>query len=171
MIVIVVPNLFIFYLVFTPITIYSTYLLFSLLAKASLFGANIFVNNISFEIINACIAGSAYYLLFILNLSIPDIKIKKRMEMVLFAFSVFFIINILRIVLLGFLFISNFAFFEITHITFWYFLSTLFVVGIWFWEVKLFRIKQIPFYSDFKFIYGKSSLSKNSKNAKRTKKN
>ena len=35
----------------------------------------------------------------------------------------------------------------------WYLGSTLFVIGIWFIEVKLFKIKEIPIYSDIKFLY------------------
>ena len=50
--------------------------------------------------------------------------------------------------------------FDITHKIFWYSLSILFVVGIWFLEVKLFKIKSIPFYSDIISVYKKSLFNK-----------
>ncbi len=110
--------------------------------------------------IAACIAGSAYYLLLILNLSTPGIKLKKRISMILWAFSVFLAVNILRIFLLALIFIAGYSWFDITHKLFWYILSTIFVIAIWFIEVRLFKIKGIPFYSDMKFLYTKSLLTK-----------
>jgi hypothetical protein len=32
------------------------------------------------------------------------------------------------------------------------FLSIVFVVGIWFAEVRFFKIKEIPFYDDLRFV-------------------
>ena len=39
-------------------------------------------NRIPIEIVPACVAGSAYYLLLILNLSIAKIKLKTRIQMI-----------------------------------------------------------------------------------------
>ena len=50
-------------------------------------------------------------------------------------------------------FFLGFSFFDITHKVFWYFISTIFVVGIWFIEIKIFKIKEIPFYSDLNLLY------------------
>tara|TARA_Y100000034_G_C6714689_1_gene315863 strand:- start:303 stop:536 length:234 start_codon:yes stop_codon:yes gene_type:complete len=75
--------------------------------------------------------------------------------MIVLAFAAFFILNTLRIFLLGVLFVSGSVFFDATHKLFWYIISTIFVVGIWFAEVKIFRIKEIPFYSDLNWIYKK----------------
>ena len=75
--------------------------------------------------------------------------------MVFLAFAALLVMNILRIVLLIFLFIYGFAYFDAAHKFFWYFMSTLFVVVIWFAEVRMFKIKEIPFYSDLKFLYKK----------------
>ena len=116
-----ISNFYIFYLIFTPLTIYPVYLLFSLFFKTTLIGKTILVNKILIELIPACIAGSAYYLLLILNLSIPNIKIKKRIEMIAFAFSFFLIINVLRIFFLGFIYDSTW--FDFAHKFFWYFLK------------------------------------------------
>ena len=164
------PNLFLFYFIFTPLTIYPIYFLLSLFFESSLMGNIILVNKIPVEIISACIAGSAYYLLFILNLSIPNIKIKKRIKMIFLAFASLLILNILRIFFLSLMVINDSVWFWITHMFFWYVLSTVFVLGIWFLEVKLFKIKQTPFYSDLKFVYKNSSLKK-SKHSKSSNKN
>ena len=147
------PNFYIFYLIFTPLTIYSSYFLLDLFFDANLFGNVISISGcFPIEIVEACVAGSAYYLLFFLNLSTPKIKIKKRIQMLSFAFSVLFLVNILRIFFLSILFIYQSKYFDITHNIFWYFVSIILVIGIWFWEIKIFKIKEIPVYSDLKFL-------------------
>lgn len=164
------PNLYLFYFVFTPLTIYPIYFLLSLFFEPSLMGNIILVNKIPIEIINACISGSAYYLLFMLNLSTPNIKIKKRIKIMLLAFASLLILNILRIFFLSLMVINDSVWFGITHMFFWYVLSIVFVLGIWFLEVKFFKIKQTPFYSDLKFMYKNSTLKK-SKSPKSSNKN
>jgi exosortase/archaeosortase family protein len=156
LLIIGLPNLYLFYIFFTPLTIYSVYFLFSLFFETSLEGIVLIVENcFPIEIIKACIAGSAYYLLLILNLSIPNIKIKKRLKMISMSFAALLILNILRIFFLGLIFISGSNLFDITHNILWYFISIILVVAIWFSEVKFFKIKEIPFYSDLKFLYRK----------------
>ena len=157
-VLIAIPNLFVFYLIFTPATIYLVLGLFKIFFKEVLLVGNTFQvsNEFFIEIIPACIAGSAYYLLFILNLSIPKIKIKKRVKMILFSFSFLLILNILRILFLSLIFVylpENQNLFNITHKLFWYLGTTIFVVLIWFIEVKAFKIKEIPVYSDIKYLY------------------
>lgn len=155
LILISIPNLWIFYKVFTPLTAYPVYWLLSISYDTSIIGTSIILINrsIPIELINACIAGSAYYLLTILNLSIPKINIKKRLIMLLSSFAVFLIVNILRIYLLSNMAITGSNLFDITHILFWYSVSLILIVLIWFSEVKIFKIKDIPFYSDIKFLY------------------
>lgn len=155
LILVAIPNLWIFYTIFTPLTAYPVYWLLGLFYDVSLLNkAIILINqNISIELIEACIAGSAYYLLLILNLSTPGIKVSKRIKIAALSFLVFLVINILRIFTLSLVAVSGSSFFDITHRIFWYALSTIFVVGIWFAEVKAFNIKAIPFYSDIKFLY------------------
>ncbi len=155
------PNLGIFYVIFTPLTLYPVYFLLSIFFDVSLIGNVMLIERcFSIELIDACIAGSAYYLLTILNLSTPNIKIPKRIKMLLWAFAAFLFINILRILLLGLLSISESPLFNFTHEFFWYFVSIVMVIGIWFAEVKLFKIKDIPFYSDLKVLYKKSFMKK-----------
>ena len=152
LILVALPGLWIFYFVFTPLTIYPIYFFFGLFSEVSLIGNILLINDkLAVEFIRACIAGSAYYLLLTLNLSIPSIKLKKRFKMITFAFATLLFVNILRIVIL--ISIYGFKYFDVTHEFFWYFVSTIFVIGIWFSEVKIFKIKQIPFYSDLKFLY------------------
>ena len=156
LVLVALPGLWIFYFVFTPLTIYPIYLFLNLFFDVVLLGKIILINDrIPIEFIRACIAGSAYYLLLVLNLSTSKINSKKRVKMIIFSFASFLLINILRIVILIFLFMYGFAFFDITHKLFWYFMSVVFVIGIWFVQVKIFKIKEIPFYSDLKFLYKK----------------
>lgn len=163
LILIAFPNLAFFYTIFTPLTVYPVYWLLGLFFNVSFLSDNlILINNfLPIELIRACIAGSAYYLLLILNLSTPKINLKKRIYAIGFSFLAFLIINILRIFILSVIAVSGSQFFDITHKIFWYSLSTLFVVVIWFAEVKLFKIKEIPVYSDLKSLYKESILQKN----------
>ena len=145
----------IIYFLFTPLTLFpAIYLL------------KIFFNNISLswnliqnteiiminlktfvQIIPACIAGSAYLLLLILNLTV-SMSIKKRILSILLSFLMLLILNILRIFSFAILYYYNFSFFDFTHIIFWYFLSTIFVILIWLSIAKIFSIREIPIYSD-----------------------
>lgn len=141
-------NLFIFYFIFTPLTVNLSYVILNIFYDVKLVGAQLIVGNYIIEIIEACIAGSAYYLLLILNLSTP-IKLKKRIYSILFSFSILLLLNILRIIILSIMFIQNSGIFNFTHKFFWYGLSTVFVVGIWFLTIYIYKIKEIPIYSDF----------------------
>ncbi|OGJ13108.1 hypothetical protein A3K82_03680 [Candidatus Pacearchaeota archaeon RBG_19FT_COMBO_34_9] len=158
----------VFYFLFSSSTVYSVFFSLKLFFETSMLYDVIFVRNILIEIIGPCVAGSAYYLLLILNLSIPGIKLGKRLGILLFSFLSFFIINVLRIFFLSILLVYGVSFFDITHKLFWYIGSSVFVVGIWFLGVKLFRIKEIPFYSDIKFLLKNSG--KKTKKAKHSKK-
>lgn len=150
LLLIALPNLNLFYLVFTPLTIYPLYFLLDLFFNPVLIQNTIILNNIAIEIIKPCIAGAAYYLLLILNLSIPQTSIKNTLTRLAFAFSSLLLLNIARILILILIFIKVPPLFDITHKVFWYSVSILFVVLIWFAEVKLFKIKSIPFYTDIK---------------------
>ncbi len=164
-------NLGVFYLIFTPLTVYPVYWIIKLFFDAALLGNIILINqSIPIEMIRSCIAGSAYFLLFILNMSIPNIKPEKRIKMILLSFLSLLALNILRIVILIFVFMFGASLFDITHKIFWYALSTIFVVGIWFAEVKICRIKEIPVYSDLKLLVDSIKNVKKSKHTKRSKK-
>jgi len=143
----------IFYLIFTPLTIYPSYFILSLFYPSIKLLSN---NILSFGIIQAklipaCIAGAAYYLLLILNLTI-SMKNKARIKSILFILLTFLILNILRIVIFSALLVNGYRYFDFTHIFFWYFGSTILVMLIWFANVRIFKINSIPIYSDFKNI-------------------
>lgn len=163
-----IPFIGLFYVVFFPLTFYPVEFILNLFYEVSKTGSTLYINNFPIEVIDACIASSAYYLFTILNLSTPKIKIKKRIVMLLVSFGLFLVINILRIVLLSSMLVSGSTWFDVTHKFFWYFLSIVFVVGIWFYEIKKFEIKEIPFYSDLKNLF-EISLLKKRKKGKRSK--
>ncbi|MFA6023266.1 MAG: pacearchaeosortase [Candidatus Pacearchaeota archaeon] len=144
-------ELFIIYFIFTPLTVYPVYLILNLFFKTALNGIVLTVNNYGISIVEACVAGSAYYLLFILNFAVP-MQAKKRILSLAYSVFALLILNILRIVILSVMLVNSSVLFDFTHKFFWYFLSTAFVVIIWFSEVKLFKIKEIPAYSDIKLL-------------------
>ena len=169
-------NLFIFYVVFTPLTVYPVFGLISYFYEATLLdggvsescdvAANMFpflkglacmkttilFNGYFASIIPACVAGSAYYLLLILNLSTP-LKTGQRVKSLFFLLGIFLTINILRIFSFALIYANEgFEFFNIAHATTWYFGSTVLVIILWFTNILVFKIKEIPVYSDFKLI-------------------
>lgn len=167
-------NLFLFYKIFTLPTLYFSYWILSLFRETVLVNNIIIFGDSLLEIVKACVAGAAYFLLFILAMSIP-LETKKRIKLILFSFMSLFFINILRIVIMAFL--ADSFLFESLHMLIWNFFSTIFVVGVWFLSVRVFKIKEIPFYTDFMSIKSsikkpkKKSPVKKSKNSKTRKKN
>lgn len=140
------------YKILTPLTVYATYLGLKLFYPVAVFGTQILVNHVkAIEIIPPCVAGSAYVLLLILNLFVA-MKPKQRIYSLLFSFVLFFIFNILRIIILSVLLVNDFEFFYITHKLAWYVLSTVLVVAIWFLTMKIFSIKEMPAVSDIKYL-------------------
>ncbi len=170
MVLIAIPGLWIFYAIFTPLTIYPIYFLLNLFFGASLSGNIITVSScFPIEIIEACVAGSAYYLLLILNLATPNILLKKRLQIIGESFLALLIINLLRILFLSVMYISGSGLFDVTHKIFWYLANVIFIVGIWFFMVKSFKLKETPFYSDIKFFVNLKKKAKKSKHSKKDK--
>lgn len=134
------------------LTIYPLKLLLSIFYNTTIYHSFLVIGSYFIEIIPACIALSAYVLLFILNLTMA-MPIKKRIYSLVFSFLLLLIINIMRIFTFSILFVNNFIYFEQLHKFFWYVLSILIVILIWFLTVKVFKLKNIPIYSDFKFLY------------------
>lgn len=153
LLVIALPGLGLFYIIFSPLTIYPVYFLLNLFYDATLAGTSIFLPGLEIEIIKPCIAGSAYSLLLMLNLATPGIKIKKRIKVLVISFLSLLVLNILRIFLLSVLATKNVVYFDLVHMLFWYVLSVVFVLAIWIYLIKRFKIKKIPFYSDIKSLY------------------
>jgi exosortase/archaeosortase len=147
LVLIALPNLYLFYLVFTPLTIYPVSWILSLFYNVALNNNSLFINDVAIQIIPACIAGSAYYLLLVLNLATP-MDAKTRIKSAFFLVLSLLLFNILRLVIFSSLLLAEFSYFDLAHRAVWYFGSTLFVVIIWFVNVYLFRIKSIPAYTD-----------------------
>ncbi|MFA6089791.1 MAG: pacearchaeosortase, partial [Candidatus Woesearchaeota archaeon] len=122
LVLVAVPNLYLFYKLFTPITIQAVYYSLKIFFDVSISGNAISFNPscLSIEIIEACIAGSAYYLLLLFNLSTPNIEFKKRIWLILAAFSSFFVLNIVRIFVLSVLLLNRSSFFDFSHRLSWY---------------------------------------------------
>ena len=142
-------NLYIFYALFTPLTTRTFATILNIFSPATLLNNTIVFQGTSIHIIPACVAGAAFYLLFILTLATP-VKAKKIAQILLFSFTTFFILNIFRLTILAFTLQS--IYFNTLHLIFWYLLSTFFVVGIWLLNIKLFKIKKVPVYSDLRFV-------------------
>ena len=126
------------YKLFTPLTAYSVRGLLGLIyAQVNLSNNFIIIGfDTVIELIPACIAGSAYLLLLILNFSVPMVC-KKRIYSILLSFIILLSLNVTRIFVLSILYQNGSPLFDLTHKLFWYGLSTLFVIGIWFLMVKL----------------------------------
>jgi len=142
----------VFYSSLLPLTILPTYFILSLFYPVQLIANVLLVNESIIEITDACLAGSAFYLLLVLAFSTYGIGLKKRVLVFVFDSALLLLINILRISLFSIAFSSNFMYFNAFHNFFWYFLSTIFVILIWLLTIRLFKIKQIPFYSDIVFL-------------------
>lgn len=140
------------YQILTPLTTYYLKFILDIFYNVTIISCEkIIVNFSQIEIIPSCIAGSAYLLLLILNLT-TSMGFKKRIYSILFSFSLLFLINTLRLFILITLIVYDSKYFNITHKLFWYLLSTIFVIMIWFLTTKLFNINKIPIYSDIKHL-------------------
>ena len=153
LLILAINGLAIIYFVMTPLTIYASFGVMKLFSPEAFITAPNIINFAGEQaiLVPACIAGAAYYLLLILNLTTPMPR-KTRVSSLIFLLSSFFIINILRIVSFGYLYISGHEFFDLTHSVTWYFGSTSFVIILWFIAVKKYKIKNIPAYTDIKSI-------------------
>ncbi len=138
------------YTIFTPLTVYPVYWILKIFYPSLVLDKiTLILNNYSIRLVEACIAGAAYYLLLILNLATP-MHFINRLKTLKFTFLTFLLLNIIRIVVFVVIFISGYDYFDLAHKAVWYFGSTILVVVIWFFSIYLFKIKAIPAYTDFK---------------------
>lgn len=145
------PNLYLFYWLFTPLTISLSSLFLSPFYSVTTIGNTLIINSLSIELVSACIAGAAYYLLVILNLLTP-MAIEKRAKNLLFLTLTFLIINSIRIAIFASLALNDYAYFDLAHELVWTLGSTLFVIILWFSSTVIFKIPKIPIYSDIRRI-------------------
>lgn len=138
------------YVVMTPLTVYPAYYVFNTLYTATFYPPNVIAFKGYFaHIIEACVAGAAYYFLLILNLTTP-MRVAQRVKSLVFLLGSFYVLNVVRIILFGMLFYKGFKYFDFAHIGTWYAGSTILVVALWFLNIKLFKITSVPGYSDMK---------------------
>jgi len=142
-----------FSFIFKPLTVWPT--VFFLRAFYDVVFNNltsIVVHGHNILFVEACIAGSAYFLLLILNLLTRGINLKKRIFIFVFGALLLLVMNILRLLVLIPLIVEEKIIFELIHKVFWYGISTGYVIIIWILSVFIFKIKNIPFISDIQFI-------------------
>ena len=144
------------YLIFTPLTIYSVS--FFLFNYSPAITDNILaVSGKQFTLVEACIAGYAYYLLLLLLLLTKDIKLKLRLKLIFLGFLFIFIMNIIRITILLLISLNlGQDWFNLVHLFFWRFVSGIFIALVWIFLVKHYKIKSIPVWSDIKYLYNQS---------------
>ncbi len=145
-----IGNLYLIYKILTPLTIQTTNILLGLFTQTTLRENTIYFGQTIIEIVPSCVAGSAFYLLLVLLFATADVKPKTRLNAILTAISILFILNITRILILASL--TTTANFETIHWIFWHIVSTVFVVATYIATIKLYKIKSIPVYSDFKYL-------------------
>ncbi len=163
-------SLALFYFIFTPLTIHPSYWIISQFYPIDRLGNYFYYGDYIIAIIDACVAGAAYYLLAVLNLTTKGVPIATRIKAFAFSALALLALNIFRIVLLIFvLFSAGSNAFNQIHISFWIAGSTIFVAGIWILTTKIFRMKEVPFYSDLKEVLSLVKSSKASKDSKSPK--
>ena len=144
-----------FYLILTPLTLYVSY--FLLPFKSQVVNNSLVIGMNTFEFVKACIAGAAYYLIYILVLLTKDVSFKLRLKLMSLGFLAIFVMNILRILILIYLAVEiDYYYFELVHLIFWKFVSVIYVALVWIYLVKRFKIDSIPVYDDLKYLYERS---------------
>ncbi len=149
-----IGSLKLFYAIFTPLTFYPLLFILRFIYDVGSVGNTLFIEQYSIEIIGACVAASAYYLLAALNLTTREIKAGSRIRLFIFNAILILIPNILRIIVLIAMKVNNIGAFDVVHKIFWYFIGTVYVVLVWFAGTRALRIKSVPFYSDFAYVRG-----------------
>jgi len=143
----------VFYWIFSPWTLHSTYWLLSIFYDVILEGSSISFDSVTFALIPACTAATAYLLLSLLVLLTRGISVMTRLKMFIYGALLILLFNTLRIFLLVWVYVSfGENYFDALHLVFWHVVSTVVVVLIWIFLTKHYKVKGIPIYSDFKYL-------------------
>lgn len=157
-------NFGVFYVVLSPITIYLSYFLTKIFYDPVLIGNAIGIGNVGFNFVEACVAGAAYYLLFLLVMGIKEIKWINRLKVFVVGSLLVLGMNLIRVLVLIILNVElGKNYFDAVHLVFWNFLSGAFIAIVWIFLVKKYKLGEIPYYADIKYLYGKSLLKKREK--------
>lgn len=166
----------IFYIIFTPLTVYPLYFFLKILNYAPILqqrvNPTIIVNNTALAIIPACVAGAAYALFVLLILLTKDIDFKKSIKIFLFGAFLILAMNVLRLMFLAIIFLNFDArWFDLIHLFLWKVVASAYVAFVWIFLIWKFKVKAIPIISDLGYlwenVYFKKSLEKFRKSKKR----
>ena len=142
-----------YYWIFSPWTLHSTYWILNLVYDVVLEGNLITFDSVTFALIPACTAATAYLLLTMLILVTRGIKLLTRIKIWIYGCLLILVFNTLRIFLLIWIYVTfGQNYFDALHLVFWHVISTVVVVLIWIGLTKKYKVKGIPIYSDFKYI-------------------
>jgi len=151
-VILMIFGLNIVYFLISPLTFKLSYLSLFYYNPDVISATSFIIENHKLNFIPACTAASAYLLLALLILT-TDIKPKKALKVFLLGSLLILIANIIRIdILIATLIQFGSEAFDTIHLFFWKVLSTIYVVILWIILTKIFKIKEIPIYSDFKNI-------------------
>ena len=145
----------VFYWIFSPWTLHSTYWILNLVYDVVLEGNLLTFDSVTFALIPACTAATAYLLLTMLILVTRGIKLLTRIKIWIYGCLLILVFNTLRIFLLIWVYVTfGQNYFDALHLVFWHVVSTVVVVLIWIVLTKKYKVKGVPIYSDFKYIFG-----------------
>ncbi len=142
----------VFYLVFSPLTLWVSYGILRLFTDVTLAGTTLLAGGKTLVFVPACAAASAYLLLALLILLTRGISFRLGVKLFLLGGSLIFVANIVRIqVLFYLLFNVGKNYFETLHLLIWKVLSSAYVAGVWIYLTWKFKIQGTPIVSDFHY--------------------
>lgn len=145
-----------FYIVFSPLTLWASYGILLLFLDATLQRTTILAGHTTLVFVPACTAASAYLLLALLILLTRGISFKQGIFLFLLGSGLIFVANIIRIQILFYLLFNvGKNYFETLHLFIWKVLSSVYVAGVWIFLTWKFKIKGIPVVDDFLFVLKK----------------
>jgi hypothetical protein len=80
---------------------------------------------------------------------------EKRVYSLVYLYVGFLALNVIRISVFSLIFVSGAPFFDFLHLATWYVGSTVFVIGLWFSQKYVFKLSDIPVYTDLKSLIKK----------------
>tara|TARA_Y100000310_G_scaffold334123_1_gene413110 strand:- start:1908 stop:2453 length:546 start_codon:yes stop_codon:yes gene_type:complete len=151
-------------LIITPLSMWISYVPLFLFFGAGIKGNILNVGSTRIEYIDVCAAVGAYILLALLLSLTKDLKFEKGLRVFFVGSLLILIANVIRIdMMILLLKYYGSDLFDTLHLFVWKFVSTFYVVIVWVFLVNKFKIKEIPIYSDIKFLYEKSLFFKKSR--------
>ena len=149
-------------LCFVPISFFNAVLIpATVLAVAWLLpGSSIAGNIILFQgfqsrIVEACVAGFAFYLIWVLMLLTKDVRLRDRVGIFVLGMVLMFSMNVIRILILIGIYINlGVDAFNSVHFLFWQVFSGVYVAIVWISLVSMFKLKGVPAWEDIKTLWG-----------------